>query len=141
MSTLAKRGVRQYGQVAAVSEASYANPHRLVQMLMEGALDKISTAKGLMHRGEVAEKGRFISWAISIVGGLQASLDMKSGGEIAQNLNDTYAYIARRLVEANIDNDLAVLDEVASLLVQVKSAWDAIPQDVKSGQVPVAAPY
>ena len=41
-----RSGVAQYGKVAAESEVGYASPHRLVQMLMEGALDKVATAKG-----------------------------------------------------------------------------------------------
>ncbi|GAB4303244.1 MAG: flagellar export chaperone FliS [Thiohalomonadaceae bacterium] len=104
-----------------------ATPHRLVQMLMEGALEKMAAARGHMQRGNVAEKGAHISWAISIIEGMRASLDMEAGGEIARNLNDLYGYMGHRLLEANLRNDAKALDEVIALLREIKSGWDAIP--------------
>jgi flagellar protein FliS len=126
-----KRGVSQYGKVAVGTEASFASPHRLIQMLMEGALDKIAFARGQLERGDVAEKGRNISWAISIIQGLSESLDLEAGGEIAANLEGLYDYMVRCLLLANKDNDIAKLDEVASLLKEVKSAWDAMPGELQ----------
>lgn len=127
-----KRGLNQYGKVAVGSEASYASPHRLIQMLIEGALDKIAFARGQIERNDYAEKGKNITWAISIIQGLSASLDTESGGEIAANLENLYDYMIRRLLEANKENDLEILDEVSSLLKEVKSAWDSMPADVKN---------
>ena len=128
-----RKGVSQYGRIAAESEAGFASPHRLVQMLMEGALDKIATAKGAMSRKDYAGKSAQITWATSIINGLRSGLDMEAGGEIANNLNDLYAYMNRRLIDANIANDVAILDEVSGLLVEIKSAWDAMPEDVRHG--------
>lgn len=125
-----KSALSQYKSVSVKSGVEDATPHRLVQMLMEGALDKIAAAKGHMLRNEPADKGRFISWAISIISGLQSSLDMESGGELSQNLDDLYDYMVRRLGEAGAKNDPAILDEVASLLLEVKSAWDVIPAEL-----------
>lgn len=123
--------LNSYNQVAVQSNASYASPHRLIQMLLEGALEKIAIAKGQMVRGQVSSKGQHIGWAISIVGGLRASLDLAAGGDIAQNLDALYDYMERRLLHANLKNDAATLDEVAGLLREVKSAWDAIPEHVQ----------
>ena len=117
----------QYQSVNVSSGVEDATPHRLIQMLMEGALDKIATAKGHMLQGDVAEKGRHISWGITIISGLQSSLDMEAGGEISTNLDDLYDYMVRRLGEAGAANDPAILDEITSLLIEVKSAWDVIP--------------
>lgn len=119
-----------YKSVSVSSGVEDATPHRLVQMLMEGALDKIASAKGYMLRNEPADKGRFISWSISIISGLQSSLDMEAGGDISRNLDDLYDYMVRRLGEASASNDPAILDEVSSLLVEIKSAWDVIPQQL-----------
>lgn len=131
MSPMQKRGVSQYGKVAVGTETSFASPHRLIQMLMEGALDKLAFARGQIERKDYAEKGRNITWAISIIQGLSESLDMESGGEIAANLEGLYDYMVRCLVAANKDNDIAKLDEVVSLLKEVKQAWDAMPGDMK----------
>lgn len=125
-----RSGINQYNQVGNHSSAACASPHRLIQMLMEGALEKISQAKGFIERGEVAKKGEYISWAISIIDGLRVSLDHESGGEVSQNLESLYDYMMSRLAEANIQSSTEILDEVGKLLLTVKAGWDAIPQDV-----------
>jgi len=134
MSYSGKQGAaNQYAQVSAQTgvEAAATDPHRLIQMLMEGALEKIAVAKGFMENNNIAEKGRHISWAISIIDGLRLSLDKEKGGEIAENLDALYEYMTHRLVEANLHNDPAFLTEVASLLNEIKSGWDAIPEEAK----------
>ena len=122
------KGASQYKQVGAQSGVESATPHRLIQMLLEGALEKINLAKGYMQRGDTAMKGTHISWAISIIDGLRMSLDKDAGGEIAANLDSLYDYMGRRLVEANLRNDIKMLDEVSGLLIEIKSAWDVIPE-------------
>ncbi len=119
--------LQQYRNVGAQTGVEAATPHRLIQMLLEGALEKINLAKGYMQRGNISEKGSHISWAISIIDGLRMSLDKSAGGEIAENLDALYEYMGRRLAEANLKDDEAMLDEVCSLLMEIKSAWDAVP--------------
>jgi flagellar protein FliS len=131
MSLYQKRGAQQYGKVAVGSEVNFASPHRLVQMLMEGALEKIAIAKGHMARREYEAKGKHINWAISIINGLRGSLNLEEGGEMAANLDSLYDYMIRRLSEANMNNDVAILDEATSLLLEIKSAWDAMPEALK----------
>ncbi|MFQ5643905.1 MAG: flagellar export chaperone FliS [Thiogranum sp.] len=121
-----RNALDQYSQNAVRTGVESASPHRLIQMLLEGALDKIAAAKGCMERSEIQPKGEQIGSAISILEGLKSSLDKDKGGEIAQNLEDLYIYMERRLIEANRDNDVALLDEVSDLLRQIKEAWDAI---------------
>ncbi|MBI5040583.1 MAG: flagellar export chaperone FliS [Gammaproteobacteria bacterium] len=125
-----QRVVAAYAHVSVQCGVSSASPHRLVQMLMEGALDRIATAKGCLERKQIAVKGQQISMAISIVNGLRASLDLDAGQEIAHNLDDLYAYMERRLFEANLRNDSSILDEVTGLIKQIKDAWDAIGDQV-----------
>ncbi|MCG6966524.1 MAG: flagellar export chaperone FliS [Chromatiaceae bacterium] len=126
-----RSGVAQYGKVAAESEVAYANPHRLVQMLMEGALEKVATAKGCIERNDLAGKSRQITWAMSIINGLRTSLDMEAGGAIAVNLDDLYAYMVRRLIDASAQNDAAALTEVIDLMLEIKGAWDVMPEEVR----------
>ena len=121
-----------YQQVDCYTGVTEADPHQLVQMLLDGALGKIAVAKGLMSRREMAKKGEAIGQAISIIGGLRSSLDMSAGGEIAANLDNLYEYSERRLLESNINNDVSILDEIASLLREISTAWKAIPQDQRS---------
>lgn len=127
-----RSGIAQYGKVAAESEVAYASPHRLVQMLMEGALDKIATAKGCIERGDLEGKSHQLTWAMSIVNGLRTSLDMEAGGPIAANLDDLYSYMTRRMIDASVENDAQILAEVIDLMLEVKGAWDAMPEDVRN---------
>ena len=127
-----RSALQQYNQVRTHAHIEEASPHRLIQMLMEGALDKIRVAKSCMEHGKIPEKVRNINWVLSIVDGLQNSLDMEKGGDIAHHLDSLYDYIQRRLIVANMENDPAILDEVAGLLMEIKSAWDAIPQVLKA---------
>lgn len=122
-----RNAAKQYGSVGLVSGVEDSSPHRLIQMLMDGALTRMAMAIGHMQRGDVAAKGESISTAISIIGGLQGSLDLEKGGQIAADLERLYDYISRRLVQANLENDLAPLEEARGLLNQVKEGWDEIP--------------
>ena len=119
--------VQAYSKVGVASGVEQASPHRLIQMLMEGAIEKVAKAKGYMERKEIANKGSHISWAISIIDGLRASLDKTNGGDIADNLDDLYDYMTRRLIRANMENNPDLLDEVISLLRSIKGAWEDIP--------------
>lgn len=121
---------RAYSSMGADTSIELASPHRLTQLLYVGALDRIARAKGYMQRQEVGEKGASISKAIEIVEGLRVSLNHEISHPITENLNELYTYIKYRLMEANIHNDEAMLDEVSGLLLELKTAWDQIPSDL-----------
>ena len=119
-----------YQQISAHSEIEDASPHRLIQLLMEHALMKISRARGQLAEGNIAEKGASIGDAISVINGLQASLNHKEDPRMSENFDALYTYMMRRLLEANLHNDADMLDEVAGLLRELKEAWDAIADEV-----------
>lgn len=121
--------IRTYADVGIETGVGSADSHKLILMLFQGALLAIASAKNQMLRKETAKKGKSISHAISIIeSGLQASLDKNVGGELAQNLSSLYDYMAMRLIAANLKNDVAILDEVARLLNELKQAWELIRQ-------------
>tara|TARA_R110000764_G_scaffold17326_3_gene47636 strand:- start:48 stop:431 length:384 start_codon:yes stop_codon:yes gene_type:complete len=120
--------MKQYQTVNVNAQVSEADPHRLVQMLMEGGLQRIAQAKGALQHGNLALKGEQIGKAVAIIGGLRESLDHQQGGEVAGNLESLYAFMQQRLSEANLRNDAALLDEVIDLLREVKAGWDGIRQ-------------
>ncbi|WP_375739191.1 flagellar export chaperone FliS [Pseudomonas boanensis] len=122
----AATALRQYQSVDVQAQVFETTPHRLIQMLMEGGLGRLAQARGAMERGQTAQKGELIGKAIAIIGGLRDGLDHQKGGELAGNLDSLYEYMTGRLMQANLKNDLGLLDEVAGLLREIKSAWDAI---------------
>jgi flagellar protein FliS len=132
MSYSAGRATQAYASVGAQSQVAAASPHRLIQLLMDGALDRLSIAKGHIQRKDVTQKIVVIDRIMSIVDGLRMSLDHSVNAEMTDNLANLYDYMNRRLLLANINNDISALDEVASLLRELKEAWDAIPSNNES---------
>jgi len=118
--------LKQYQQIGTTMSVDDASPHRLIQLLMEHALKRINFARGHMERGETEKKGRAIGDAISVINGLQASLNHAVDKRMSENFDALYAYMMRRLLEANLKNDRAIVDEVSGLLSELKEAWDAI---------------
>ncbi len=128
--------INHYNQVNLDSGVTEASPHRLVQMLLEGALGNIAVVKGLIARNDIAGKGKVIGQVISIITGLRASLNKESGGEVAESLDSLYEYIEHQLLQANIKNDITILAEVSCLLNEVKAGWDAIPHEIRQQKEP-----
>jgi flagellar secretion chaperone FliS len=128
------RALKQYNKINLQTGIESASPHRLIQMLIDGALARLAQAKGHMKANSIAQKGEDISMAISIIGGLRDSLDHKKGGEIANNLDSLYEYMTYRLMESNLKNDISMVDEVHDLLMEIKSAWDAITNHPEAAQ-------
>ncbi|WP_263139230.1 flagellar export chaperone FliS [Pseudomonas sp. RIT-PI-AD] len=122
----AMMAIKQYQQVGVQAQVAEASPHRLIQMLMQGGLERLAQAQGALQRDQGALKGELIGKTISIIGGLREALDFTKGGEIAVNLDGLYAYMIARLLEANRVNDGSMLEEVSGLLREVKTGWDAI---------------
>ena len=116
-SLAAYRSVAAHGGVAA------ADPHRLILMLLDGALERIAGARGAMENGATEAKNRLLHRAVSIVSELRASLNMDKGGEIAANMADLYDYSGKQLLRANVENRPELLDEIAHLLREIRSAW------------------
>ena len=130
-----------YRSVGVESIAAEAAPHQLVVMLFNGARAAVAAAKSHLARQETAAKCEAISKAISIIdGGLKASLDLNVGGELAKNLSDLYAYMAQRLLHANLNNDANTLDEVAQLLAHLGEAWETIAAKPVAARQAGAAP-
>jgi flagellar protein FliS len=135
-----QRTVRQYYQQAhAAATVAYATPHALITLLFDGALEHIAIAKGAMLHQSFAEKGARIGQAISIIGGLRESLHAKHGSDLVRDLDALYDYMQRQLTKANIDNRPEIVDEVMRLLKEIKTAWDAIPSDLRDGHAAIKA--
>lgn len=117
-----------YRSTSAHAGVAAADPHRLVVMLMDGALERIASARGLMSHGSgSAEKAQLLQRAVAIIDELRVSLNIKAGGEIASNLDALYEYMCMRLTQANASNKPEWLDEVSRLLNEIRSAWLQIP--------------
>ncbi|MCP4875977.1 MAG: flagellar export chaperone FliS [Gammaproteobacteria bacterium] len=126
MRNLALKAVNQY-QTADNSSIQYADPHELILRLMNGAIERIAQAKGAIQYQDVKHKAEYIGKTISIVGGLEGCLDHSQAGNLSENLSSLYQYMIISLTEANINDDIAKLNEISDLLLEIKSAWEQIP--------------
>lgn len=121
------RGTQAYAQIGVESAVMSASPHQLIVLLFDGALSALVRARLFMQQGELAAKGEALSKAINIIdNGLKAGLDNEKGGEIAENLSSLYDYMIRRLMLANLRNDVELIEEVEGLLTNIADAWKQI---------------
>ena len=119
--------ISAYQRIGVETSVESADPHKLILMLFEGAQEALAKARMHMQHNEIAEKGQMISKAIMIIDhGLKASLDMNAGGDLAIKLQTLYDYMTHRLLVANIQNNLEIVNEVNKLLSELYGAWKEI---------------
>lgn len=135
MYAAARSYADSYHRVHVETGIEAADPHKLVEMLFQGAIDAISKARGALERQDLRVKGEQVTKAVRIVEeGLRAALDPVSGGQIARDLDQLYAYVVRKLTLANIRNDDEALVECVNLLLPIRDAWSGIRPSVGSGR-------
>lgn len=124
--------IAQYQRVNNVGSVEGASPHRLILMLMNGALERLVQARGAIEHRDIALKGAMIGKATMIIGGLQSSLDRNQAPDYVDNLDRLYDYMQRRLLEANLKNDVSLIDEVMDLMKTLRNSWQEIDPVHKS---------
>lgn len=124
------KNLKAYKTTSISADLSVADPHRVIQLLMQGVIEKLAQAKGAIERRDFESKAVALSKTLAIVNGLQDSLDM-SYGQIPQDLHALYSYMKDRIMDAGRDMRTEPLDEVANLMITIKSAWDQIPEEEK----------
>ena len=121
------KAMESYGEGNNTSQAMVADKVELIQMLFDGLLESLAATKGHIQNGAIVEKGKSIARASRIVIGLQGALDFERGGDLANNLNELYGYVTRRLLHVNARNDLDALEEIFGLMNEIRSAWEGVP--------------
>ncbi|XOV88288.1 MAG: flagellar export chaperone FliS [Pseudomonadota bacterium] len=128
----APKALKAYQTVGIESGVIGANPHQLVLMLLKGALDRITTARGAMLRGEIARKGEAIGQTLSIVDSLRASVDQEKGGQLAVNLVSLYTFVEDELLAANLASDPDRLQSAGDVLTLIADGWEEIGKGVNN---------
>lgn len=122
-------GTKAYAKIGVESAVMSASQQQLVVMLFDGALSALIRARLFMQDGNIEGKGSSISKAINIIeAGLKQGLTENRGDELADNLLDLYNYMTRRLLHANLNNDVAAVEEVEGLLRNIADAWKEVVQ-------------
>ena len=110
---------------------------QIVLMLYDGILNHIRIAKQKVARGDIMSKGTHLSKATLIVTELSNVLDMEKGGEISMNLRSLYTYVLQRLLYANLNNDVAALEEAEKIIGTIKDGWKEMMKVLKQQNVEV----
>ncbi|MEN4543423.1 flagellar export chaperone FliS [Pantoea agglomerans] len=122
-------GTKAYAKIGVESAVMSASQQQLVVMLFDGALSALIRARLFMQDGNIEGKGNSISKAINIIeAGLKEGLTENRGDELADNLLDLYNYMTRRLLHANLNNDVTAVEEVEGLLRNIADALKEVVQ-------------
>ncbi|WP_094752389.1 flagellar export chaperone FliS [Psychromonas sp. CD1] len=125
-----RMSIKKY-QNTNMTHVEQADPHTLISLIMQHILGNLAAAKGALDRKDIENKNKLLGKVMGLIGELQDSLDMEKGGEISRHLYDLYAYMISQVTKANIKNDSSFLTEVGTLINEIKSAWDAIPANIR----------
>ncbi|CAJ1827092.1 Flagellar secretion chaperone FliS [Aeromonas dhakensis] len=125
-----RKNIKAYTTQNLQSELAVADPYRVIQLLMQGCLERLAQARGAIERRDFEAKSQSISKTMAIINGLQDSLDL-SYGKIPEDLFALYDYMKVRMMDASRDMDMAAIDEVMNLMLTIKSGWDAIPVEMR----------
>ena len=115
--------IQTYNSVVAGQDLT---PYQAVELLLDGALECISKALIAQQENNVAQRGEAVGTTLTILGLLQDSLDKSLGGELAENLDALYDYMTRRLASVAVDNTAHSLEEVQSIVLQLREGWSQI---------------
>ena len=120
-----RSAIKMYNHMNAQTQLTDASPHKVIQLLMAGAIDRLIKVSAMMEN-QTPGYHDMLSNSIDIILALNSALDMEKGGEISQNLNALYDYMQLQLVHANIERDHKKVDEVIDLMKTIKDGWDQI---------------
>ena len=121
--------LQAYKKVSVDSQLSAASPHKVIQMLMAGAIERLVQGKAAMEQGNIAVKCERLGKALDIVISLRSCLSMNDGGDVAQNLDQLYEFMISQISIANAENKPEPIDDVINIIREIKSAWDQIPNE------------
>ncbi|MEH8160284.1 flagellar export chaperone FliS [Aeromonas veronii] len=125
-----KRNINAYTAGNLAADLATADPHRVIQLMMQGCLERLAHAKGAIERNDMGAKSIAVTKAQGLLHGLQDALDL-SQGTIAEDLYGLYAYMDERIWDASLTRDVAPLEEVMTLMLTIKSGWDQLPESEK----------
>lgn len=101
-----------------------ASPAELTLMLYEGAIKFCNIAVIGIEQNDIEKAHNNIKKAEKIIQYLRETLDMKY--PVAQEFENIYVYLERRLVEANIKKEKEILEEVCEHLRSVRDTWKEV---------------
>lgn len=122
----ANKGINEYKKGSLKSDLASADPHRVIQLLMQGALERLALSKGFIERRDMEAKSNTLTRVVEIINALRDSLERDANPELVDNLDALYEYMISQVHQASLNMDTAKIDEVIRLMLEIKTAWDQI---------------
>jgi flagellar protein FliS len=126
----AMSALAQYGQIKNDTQTTYASPHQLMLMLFDGAIEAMSLTIGAIQNDNFEVRSKQNTRSITIINGMRECLDMETGGELADNLYSLYQYMAQELFRASFKNDADTIQNIQTMLKDIRESWKKIPLDM-----------
>ncbi len=101
-----------------------ASPAEITLMLYEGAIKFCNIAIIAIEHGEIEKAHNNIKKTQRIIEEFRNTLDHNY--EVAEDFDRIYVYLLRRLFEANMKKDTAILEEVNTHLRSVRDTWKEV---------------
>ncbi|HEU5139251.1 MAG TPA: flagellar export chaperone FliS [Bacillales bacterium] len=101
-----------------------ASPGDLTLMLYEGCLKFIRLARSGITDKSLEKKNENLVKAQNIIRELMVTLNQDA--EVADGMMQMYDYIHRRLIEANVNNDLEILAEIEEYVTEFRDTWKEV---------------
>jgi flagellar protein FliS len=120
----------QYGQIKNDTQTTYASPHQLMLMLFDGAIEAMSITVGAIQNKNFELRSKQNTRSITIINGMRECLDMETGGELADNLYSLYQYMTQELFRASFKNDVDTIQNIQTMLKDIRGSWEKIPLDI-----------
>jgi len=109
-----------------------ATPGELTLMLYNGCIKFIRQGKLAISEDNIENKNTYIQKAQNIIRELMVTLDQKQ--PVAKSMMQMYDYMNRRLIEANIKNDMTILDEVEGFVAEFRDTWKQVIEITQKNQ-------
>lgn len=109
-----------------------ASPGELTLMLYNGCIKFIKLGRQAIEENNIEAKNTNLQKAQNIIREFMVTLNMDM--EVSKNMMAMYDYMNRRLMEANLKNDVAILDEVEGLVTDFRDTWKQVIQQNRQRQ-------
>ena len=113
-------------QAYKANTVNTASQGELTLMLYNGCLKFIKAAKIAMGAKQIEAKNNNLLKAQNIISELMVTLNMDIA--VSKQMITMYDYMNRRLIESNLKNDVAILDEVEELMIGFRDTWKEVIQ-------------
>ncbi|RMF92377.1 MAG: flagellar export chaperone FliS [Candidatus Schekmanbacteria bacterium] len=116
------------GSQYRVTQISTSNRIKTISLLYEGAINFLNQSKIKMQEHDYKSKGIYLSKASRIVSELSNALDPTVNKELTRELERLYEFINFKILEANMKNNPAFIDESIKILKTIKEGWDKLSE-------------